>query len=308
MLSVLARRALAAVAVVAVLGPVVVLLGLPVPWALRWTAPPRTSFMIHRAREARRQGSDLEIRQEWVPLSDIPEHLVRAVLVAEDDRFRLHHGIDWRALGEEVHYAGADTFSWRSREDRAALAGALRWGVRHRSELKGRSTLTQQLAKNLYFTPDRSLMRKAAELVVALRLERLLDKDRILELYLNTVELGPGIFGVGAAARIYFGVPASRLSPFQAASLAGTLPHPLTSNPSHRPGRMAWRRDLILARLAGRDVDIPDEPPAVELPELDLPTPDPLEGGSTGDSLGLPDTVRADTTARPDTTGAGPSR
>jgi monofunctional biosynthetic peptidoglycan transglycosylase len=301
----------------------VVLLGLPVPWALRWADPPSTSFMIHRQREARREGVALEIRQEWVPLSEIPEHLARAVLVAEDDRFRLHRGIDWRALGQEVRYAGADTFSWRSAEDLAALVDALRWGLKHRSELRGRSTLTQQLAKNLYFTPDRSFVRKVEERVVALRLERMLDKDRIFELYLNTAELGPGVFGVGAAARAYFGVPASGLTPFQSASLAGTLPHPLTSNPAHRPARMAWRRDLILARLAGRDVVIPDEPPAVDLPDLELPDPEAVEPPIPGDTvvpsdpLAPPDTAapidtlsrpdaatRPDTTPRPDTAGA----
>jgi len=321
MLFVRARRALAAAMAVVALAPLVVLLGLPVPWALRWVDPPRTSFMIHRQREARRAGVALELRQEWVPLSEIPENLVRAVLVAEDDRFRLHHGIDWRALGQEVHYAGADTFSWRSRGDRAALVDAFRWGLAHRSELRGRSTLTQQLAKNLYYTPDRSFLRKAEELVVALRLERILDKDRILELYLNTVELGPGIFGVGAAARAYFGVPASRLTSFQSASLAGTLPHPLTSNPAHRPGRMAWRRDLILARLAGRDVVIPDEPPAVDLPELDVSIPrteepvQPVDSLVPADARATPDTsaptdtlTRPDTTARPASAGASPSR
>ena len=166
----------------------------------------------------------------------------------------------------------------------------------HSDEIKGRSTLTQQLAKNLYFTPERSLTRKAGEFVVASRLERFLGKDRILELYLNTAELGPGIFGVGAAARVYFGVPAQRLTRIQSASLAATLPHPLTSNPKTRPARMAWRRDLIMARLAGRSVVIPAEPPTLEAPEVDLPPPQvDLAPDSTPP---VPDTV----VAPPDTT------
>jgi len=224
--------------------------------------------MLYREREARRDGTDFTLVQEWVPLDAIPRTLVRAVLVSEDDRFREHHGVDWKALGEEVHWRGGDTFSWWRSRDRAALAAALRYAWSHRHEIKGRSTVTQQLAKNLFFTPERSFVRKAEELVVTRRLERLLGKDRILELYLNTVELGPGVFGVGAASRRYFGEPVQRIDRVQAASLAATLPEPLSSNPRYRPGRMAWRRDLILQRLAGRDVVITTEPPAIDAPSL----------------------------------------
>lgn len=254
---------------VALATPLVGLLGLPWPWVLRWVDPPTTSFMLYREREARRADRSLAIAHEWVPLNEVPTTLVRAVLVSEDDRFRQHHGVDWKAVATEVHWKGDTAFSWRSAKDRAALWNAIGYYREHRPEIKGRSTITQQLAKNLYFTPERSLLRKAAELVVARRLERFLDKDRILELYLNTVELGPGIFGVGAASREYFDVPVQSLGRVEAASLAATLPNPLTSNPHHRPARMAWRRDLILARLAGGDVSIPDEPPAIELPEID---------------------------------------
>jgi monofunctional biosynthetic peptidoglycan transglycosylase len=294
------RRWILFALVVGLSTPVVVLLGLPWPWVLRWVDPPATSFMLYREREAARAGRDLPIVQEWVDLADIPESVVRAVLVSEDDRFRQHHGVDWKALADEVHWSGDDDFSWWSAADRAALWKAIGYYRTHRSEIKGRSTLTQQLAKNLYFTPERSLLRKAEELVVARRLERFLSKDRILELYLNTAELGPGIFGVGAAAEEYFGVPVRELGRAQAASLAATLPQPLTSNPAHRPGRMAWRRDLILDRLAGRDVVIPDEPPRVELP------PPSLDVGVSLDSpavaLPVPDTTQLDTVPPPDTT------
>lgn len=269
----LRRWALGALLVLAAL-PVVVLAGLPWPWVLRWVDPPATAFMLHREREARRSGEESTLIQDWVPLEEMPETLVRAVLVAEDDRFREHRGVDWKALAEEVRWSGGEDFSWFSSEDRASLSRAARYYWAHRSEMRGRSTLTQQLAKNLFFTPDRALVRKAGEFVVARRLERFLGKDRILEVYLNTVELGPGLFGVGAAARAYFGVPAQRLNRFQAASLAATLPHPLTSNPAHRPGRMAWRRDLILARLAGRNVVIPVEPEPLAVPEVEVPLPD----------------------------------
>jgi len=293
------RRWVLAPILVATALPLVILAGLPWPWLLRWVDPPATEFMIYREREARRAGRDFTLVQDWVPLEDLPRDLVRAVLVSEDDRFREHRGVDWKALAEEVRWSGDEDFSWRDAADRAALLTAVRYYWAHRSEIKGRSTLTQQLAKNLYFTPERSLVRKAAEFVVARRLERFLGKDRILEIYLNTVELGPGIFGVGAASRAYFDVPAQRLSRFQAASLAATLPHPLTSNPATRPGRMAWRRDLILARLAGRNVEIPAEPEPVAAPEIELTPPDTAQPPSADTTV--PDTVAPDTTAPPDT-------
>jgi len=283
------RRWVLLATLVVLAAPVVVLLGLPWPWVLRWVDPPTTSFMLYREREARRAGRSLAVVQDWVSLDEVPRTLVRAVLVSEDDRFRQHHGVDWKAIATEVHWTGDTTFSWRSAKDRSALSKAVGYYRRHRHEIKGRSTVTQQLAKNLYFTPERSLLRKAGELVVARRLERFLDKDRILELYLNTVELGPGIFGVGAAARDYFGVPVQRLDLVEAASLAATLPNPLTSNPGHRPARMAWRRDLILARLEGRDVAIPEEPPPVELPEID-PGATPT-AGTPPDTTPAADTV-----------------
>jgi monofunctional biosynthetic peptidoglycan transglycosylase len=202
--------------------------------------------------------------------------MVRAVIAAEDGRFREHDGIDWLALQEELRYEGEAPFSWIDPGDLKALVGAGVYYVANRDEVRGRSTITQQLAKNLYFTPERSLARKGAEFFVARRLERLLGKDRILELYLNTVELGPGIFGVEAAAEEYFDVSAAELTSFQAASLAGTLPHPLTSNPAYRSGRMAFRRDLILRRLRGEDVEVPPAPPEIEI-EVPEPSAQPLE-------------------------------
>jgi monofunctional biosynthetic peptidoglycan transglycosylase len=173
------------------------------------------------------------------------------VILAEDQRFRQHRGVDWAAIAEEVGYDGEPPFSWTHPSDVAALVRAVRRGLSERDDIKGRSTLTQQLAKNLYFTPERSLRRKAGEFVVAQRLEWFLDKDRILEIYLNTAEFGPGIFGVEAASRAYFGVGASRLDRRQAATLAATLPHPLTSNPNRAPREMEWRRDRILGMMGG---------------------------------------------------------
>jgi monofunctional biosynthetic peptidoglycan transglycosylase len=277
---------------------------IPYPWTLRTRNPERTAVMEQRIREAADRGETLEVRHTWIPLSDVSDRLVRAVLVAEDYRFRQHSGVDWVSLAEEVRWTGDDSFSWTSVSDLRALREALAYAWTNRSELRGRSTITQQLAKNLYFGTDRSFARKAMELVVAKRLERRLGKDRILELYLNVAEWGPGIFGAEEAAREYFGRSASDLTLEQAAALAATLPHPLTSNPARSPGRMLWRRNLILERIAPAS-GIPPAPaplpdPEIVIPELDLPEIEPLppEAAATdtvspslesaaGDSLGV---------------------
>lgn len=239
------------------------LLVLPWPLDLRWREPRHTSFMEYRLHEANRSGDTLRLRQDWVPLEAISPNLRRAVLAAEDDRFYQHAGIDWRSLGEELDYQGDTAFSWWSSDDLRALKASVKYAWAHRSQVKGRSTLTQQLAKNLYFTPDRSLFRKLGEAVVAKRLEACLSKDRILEIYLNVAEWGPGIFGVQAAAEAYFGRDAQDLSLEQAAALAATLPHPLSSNPAFRPGQMDWRKRHLLTRLRG-----PPAPPEIQVPLL----------------------------------------
>src|SRR6266700_878086 len=169
------------------------------------------------------------------PLKDIAPVLQRMVIIGEDSRFRTHHGIDVSEIADALR-------SWRQRD-----------------RLRGASTITQQLAKNLYLSSSRNPLRKVKEAVTALRLELALSKDRILELYLNVAEWGPGIWGVDAASRAYFGAPPSRLDEAQAAALAATLPHPLTSTPTFRPDRTLVRRDLILARYHGVDVYIPPE-------------------------------------------------
>lgn len=231
---------------------------IPWPWGLGSGPVGPTELMEQRLEEAEARGETLELRQDWVALDAISPNLVRAVLVAEDHRFREHGGIDWLALAEEVQWEGGDTFSWTSSDDRAALRRAFRtvWG--ERDELRGRSTITQQLAKNLYFGTDRTLLRKGMELVVARRLERVLEKDRILEIYLNVAEWGPGVFGAEAAARTYFGKGAGQLTLFEAATLAATLPHPLTSNPHLAPARMEWRRNNLMGRLVPTPVNVPE--------------------------------------------------
>ena len=155
------------------------------------------------------------------------------------------------------------------------------------------SGLTQQLAKNLYLSPSRSLFRKLKEAVTALRLELALSKTRIMELYLSTSEWGPGVWGATAAGEAYFGVPPSRLSNAQAAALAATLPQPRTSNPAFRPARMLARRDLILARYYGGKTPVP---PAEE---DSIPTIPPIEPPVLP-VLPLDSLVRVDSVPPPD--------
>lgn len=262
---------------------------LTIPWPVRLRShdPDTTAVMRQRVAEARERGEEIELRQVWVRLDDISPRLRRAVIVAEDGRFFEHDGIDWLALREEFRYTGDADFSLRDPSDRRALLEAVQYYRRNRDRVRGRSTITQQVAKNLYFSTDRSLRRKLEELVVARRLERFLSKDRILEIYLNVAEWGPGVFGVEAAARHYFSRSAADLTADQAAALAATLPHPLTSNPHTRPGRMAWRKQLILARMGAAGTvqtvplapeSAPDQPigDVIELPPVDTPR-DPAE-------------------------------
>lgn len=284
-------------------------LAIPWPVMLRVRDPGTTAVMRQRVDEARSRGEDLDIRREWVPLDEISRRLQRAVIVAEDGRFRDHDGIDWNALREEFSYDGDDDFSWTDTDDLRALRESFTYYIRNRDKVRGRSTITQQVAKNLYFSTGRSPLRKLEEMVVARRLERFLSKDRILEIYLNIVELGPGLFGAEAAAQHYFSRSAADLTADQAAQLAATLPHPLTSNPNHRPGRMRWRKGMILARMGGsgpvqtvpldaaddeRDAP-PAEPapigdPVAEPPRADPPVPDSLPP-ALPDSSPPPDTT-----------------
>jgi monofunctional biosynthetic peptidoglycan transglycosylase len=195
------------------------------------TRPPATTAFIERERALRRAaGRDRRIAWAWVPYASISPHLKRAVLVAEDIGFFGHRGFD---LGEV----------------RLALEQALEEGEVPR----GASTITQQLAKNLWLSPSRSPLRKVREAVLTWQLERALDKRRILELYLNVVEFGPGTYGAEAAARRYFGKPAADLGPEEAAQLAGSLPSPKTWHPgASAPG---YRRHVerIARRMARAD-------------------------------------------------------
>ena len=230
----------------------------PLWWRDHW---PRETAMMRAATPDR---SDAASMVHPTPLAGLAPLLPRMVVIGEDSRFRTHHGIDPTEIADAI---GADGHRgvW------ATLVAA--W--RERDRLRGASTITQQLAKNLYLSPSRSPLRKLKEAVTALRLEAALSKDRILELYLGIAEWGPGVWGAEAASRAYFGVPPAQLSDVEAAALAATLPHPRSSNPIFRPERMLARRNLILARYRGVPVAIPAEEHVDSLPLGALPEPAP---------------------------------
>jgi len=259
-------------------------------WRTHW--PERTAFQRMRAHQYAARNDATPLRYRPVPLDSMSDWLLRAAIVAEDDAFRQHHGIDWRSLREALGYR-REGFTWSDSADRAELVRALSNAVERRDRLRGASTITQQLAKNLYLSPSRNPLRKLKEAVIAYRLEWALSKDRILELYLNVAEFGPNLWGVEAAGRRYFNRSAASLSIEQAALLIATLPHPLTSNPAHRPGRTRYRSQLILARLRGEDVELErTDAEAESLPPLDsLLRLGPRLGSLRLDTL-RPDTLR----------------
>jgi monofunctional glycosyltransferase len=245
----------------------------------------------------RAQGSPVRLYRP-VPLDSIAPAVQNAVLTGEDARFWNHTGVDFQEVRRALGYRRAK-FEWTSGRDRAELWRIAGRTLVRRDGLRGASTITQQVAKNLYLSPSRSLLRKVKEAVLALRLERTLGKRRILELYLNIAELGDGIWGVEAASRSYFNTSARRLSETQAAALAASLPFPLSSNPAHHPGRMHRRQDLILRRMRGEPVDVP--------PVEDEPQPQP------GDSImwtpgvdSLLDSLRAPIETLPPPSGGDP--
>jgi len=220
--------------------------------------PARTAFMQMREGHARATRDTTSRRYQPVPLDSMSHWLAQAATVGEDDDFFQHHGVDWHALRQAAGYP-RDSFSWSSPRDRADFQRTLRIAYARRDKLRGASTITQQLAKNLYLSPSRNPLRKIKEAVIAYRLEWALSKERIMALYLNVAEFGPNLWGVEAASRRYFDRGAGDLSMDQAAMLVATLPHPLTSNPALRPGRTRWRQQLILRRLRGEDIVVPAE-------------------------------------------------
>ena len=270
-------------------------------WRSHW--PSQTAFQSMRARQYRGAHDAPPFRYRPVPLDSISPWLAKAAIAGEDDAFYQHHGIDWRSVREALGYRRS-AFSWTSPRDRAELRRAFGGTSGRHDRMRGASTITQQLVKNLYLSPSRNPLRKLKEAVTAYRLEWALDKPRIIELYLNVVELGPNLWGVEAASQQYFGRPAARLAMDQAALLVATLPHPLTSNPAFRPGRTIWRQQLILRRLRGESIVVPPEETETTPPAA---VADSATTAGPRDSLGVPSKDSAAAPApKPDTAAVKP--
>jgi monofunctional biosynthetic peptidoglycan transglycosylase len=205
---------------------------------LRDNPPATTAFIELRARESIARGEKPRRVQRWVPYGSISNSLKRAVLVAEDSAFWEHEGVDVAEIRKSIE----------TNLERGRLA-------------RGGSTITQQLAKNLYLSPSRNPTRKLRELFIARRLEAELSKRRILELYLNVIEWGSGVYGAEAAAITHFRQSASSLGPEQSALLAGAIINPRAYSPSNPNRRLRSRQQLILRRMGQVE-----PPPAVDTP------------------------------------------
>jgi monofunctional glycosyltransferase len=240
---------------------------LPDVRSLKLRNPDTTAFIQLRAEEARARGEAPKRIQRWVTYRHISPNLTRAVLVAEDDRFWKHEGIDFDELKESMEI-----------------------NIERMEFARGGSTITQQLAKNLYLSPSKNPIRKVREFMIARALEAELSKQRILELYLNVVEWGDGIYGADAAARAYFHKSAAELAPQDAALLAAALVNPRLLDPAHPTPRLKRRQQMVMHRmgavtpppvLAG-PVPPPPAIPAVEtVPEVPVDAaPAALPGGA----------------------------
>ncbi len=227
--------------------PVVISLALVM--ALRWLPPPTSAFML--------QSEVRPVQYRWVPASAIAETLRTAAVAAEDQKFWTHHGFDLEAIEKALEH------NQKSRRKHGA------------------STISQQVAKNLFLWPGRSYLRKGVEVSFTVAIELLWPKQRILEVYLNVAEFGPGIYGVEAAAQKFFGKPAARLLPAEAAQLAAVLPNPRKWR-ADRPGPYVQARSVSILRLMGyrpaqpAPAEEPEEPP-LDLPDEPAPAPDAYE-------------------------------
>ena len=188
--------------------------------------PTSTAFMDARLSAMREKNPAATLKQQWVPYSKISNNLKRAVLVAEDDKFADHEGFDWDGIQKAME---------KNEKKGKVVAGG--------------STITQQLAKNLFLSGDRSMIRKGEEALITVMMEHILDKERILEIYLNVIEWGDGVFGAEAASRHYYGVSASQLSVEQAARLAAMVPRPRFYDRNRNAPWLMKKTQIIIERM-----------------------------------------------------------
>ena len=259
----LAGRIVAAALAAGFASAAYIYLTLPDVRPLRTERPDATAFMRLRDAEAHAAGKPALRDQRWIPYARISPHLKKAVIVTEDAAFWQHAGVDYEQLRESMEV------NW----ERGEFA-------------RGASTITQQLAKNLYLSPSKNPMRKVRELLITRRLEAELSKQRILELYLNVIEWGDGIWGAEAAARRYFHTSAADLSPSEAALLAGAIANPHLMDPGHPTARLRRRQQMILGRM-GAVTPPPVVEPAPALPGV-APMPVVPDLAPSGPPAGLP--------------------
>ncbi len=209
--------------------------------------PQSTAFERSEAWRLATTKGTAQWRQSWVPYDKLPDSLKRAVIASEDDSFAYHDGVDWEALEK----------AWEKNDKaqaRVAAATAKSGRLAKPPKVVGGSTITQQLAKNLFLSGERNLLRKGQELVLTLMLETVLDKERILEIYLNSVEWGEGVFGAEAAAQRYYKKPARQLGPYESARLAVMLPRPKYFEKLPKSSYLAERANVIVSRMASAEL------------------------------------------------------
>jgi len=248
--------------------------------------PKKTSFMAYREAQWARKGQHKHITQRWVPLKRISPYLIKAVIIAEDDKFWRHEGFDF-----------------------VAMQKALEKDIAQKKFKAGGSTISQQLAKNLYLTPSKNPIRKIKEAILTWRLERALSKKRIVELYLNVAEWGDGIFGIEAAARHYYGKSAASLNPHEAARLATVLPNPLRYQPRGDSKYVRNRSAYIYRIMVRRGIVIEEFEEVMKAPEEIIEETDVDILGAIADTTGAvspddqaatePETAASDASAEP---------
>jgi monofunctional biosynthetic peptidoglycan transglycosylase len=232
----------------ACLASVVYVLWLPDVTPLKRSNPKTTSFIELRREAARRAGKKFMPRLVWVPWDRISEHLKHAVFIAEDDNFYRHKGVDWDGV-------------------KAALQKD--WELKRLAY--GGSTITQQVARNLYLSPSKNPLRKLKELLIARQLEKTLSKRRIFELYLNIAEWGKGIYGAEAAAQAYFGKSAADLTPDEAVAMAVVLPNPRRWNPAKKGRYVEHNMHRIMGRMRASEL-LPEEAADVSPEDIRIDT------------------------------------
>jgi monofunctional biosynthetic peptidoglycan transglycosylase len=212
--------------------------------------PQSTAFQRSEAWVLATTKGSLRWRQQWVPYAQLPDSLKRAVIASEDGDFVNHDGVEWEAI-EKAWQKNAKAEEQAAKRLQAAKAGAAARGPK----IVGGSTISQQLAKNLMLSGERTLLRKGQEFVLTMLLEAFLSKQRILEIYLNSVEWGEGVFGAEAAAQHYFRKPAARLTAYESARLAVMLPRPKYFEKVPNSGYLSSRASTIVSRMG--DAELP---------------------------------------------------